>query len=69
MRYLVDIEMQMLVDSNLDAEDVAENLYARLCELAYSDEHLLQLSVFPKCLPPENDIEPLDSGDAAFQQA
>ena len=69
MRYLVDIEMQVLVDSDLDGEDVAENLYARLSELAYSDDHLLELSVFPRPLPPESDCEPLDSGDTAFQQA
>lgn len=69
MQYIVDIEMQMVVETDLDVEDLAENIYSQCAELAYSDDHLLELSVFPRPLPPVSTSEPLDSGDVSPAQA
>lgn len=68
MQYLVEVEMQLIVDSDLGGDDLAENMYAWLSELAYSEDHLLELSVYPQLLPPAIDSEPLDSGDSTLQQ-
>lgn len=68
-QFIVDVEMQLVVDSEDDAEHLAENIYARCAELAYSDDHLLELSVFPRPLPPVSTSGPLDSGNTPAPQA
>ena len=69
MQYIVEVEMQIVVETDLEAEDLAENIYAQCAELAYSDDHLLELSVFPRPLPPVSTSDPLDSGDLSPSQA
>lgn len=69
LQYLIEIEMQMIVDSDLEIDELAENVYARCAELAYSEEHLLDLSVIPSPLPPALDSEPLDLGNLPAEQA
>jgi hypothetical protein len=51
-QYIVDVRMQIVVDSIEDPETVAENVYAQCAELAYSEDHLLRLEVMPCPLPP-----------------
>lgn len=50
-QYIVDIRMQIVVESHGDAEAVAHNIYAQCSELAYSEDHLLRLEVTPCPLP------------------
>lgn len=50
-QYIVDVRLQLVVDSNDDPQDVAENIYAQCAEIAYSEDHLLRLEVMPCPLP------------------
>lgn len=59
-QYIVDIRMQIVVDSVEDPETVANNVYAQCAELAYSEDHLLRLEVMPCPLPPLTTSGPRD---------
>lgn len=67
-QYIVDVEMQFVVESREDVQNLAENIYARCSELAYSDDHILELSVYPRPLPPVTSIGPLDCGNTLTPQ-
>lgn len=68
-QYLVDIRMQIIVDSLDDPEHVANNVYAQCAELAYSEDHLLRLEVSPCPLPPMSTSGSPDSGNPPIAQA
>ena len=51
MQYLVTINAALVANWDYDPQDLAENIYAQACELARSEEHLLQLEVLPVPLP------------------
>jgi hypothetical protein len=68
-QYIVDVRLQIVVESVEDAEGVANNVYAQCAELAYSEDHLLRLEVMPCPLPPLTASEPRDFGDAPATQA
>lgn len=68
-QYIVDVRLQIVVESVEDAEGVANNVYAQCAELAYSEDHLLRLEVMPCPLPPLTTSGPRDFGDAPATQA
>lgn len=68
-QYLVDVKLQIVVESDLDPEDIAHNIYAQCAELAYSEDHLLRLEVYPCPLPPSISSGSLDSGHTPAPQA
>jgi len=51
-QYLVDVKLQFILDSYEDANEIAENVYSRCADFAYSEDHLLQLEVIPCPIPP-----------------
>jgi len=51
-QFLVDVKLQFILDSYEDPDDIAENIYARCSDFAYSEDHLLSLEVTPCPLPP-----------------
>jgi hypothetical protein len=74
MQYLVTISAVIVSEWNNDPEDLAANLYAQVCELAFSEDHLLQLEVLPVPLPkdasaftampaPRNDFDQKEGGE------
>lgn len=67
-QYLVEIKMQVVVESYDDIEDVGENVYAQCAELAFSDDHLLYLEVTPCPLPPPHSSGSPDHGDLPAHQ-
>ena len=68
-QYIVDIRMQIVVDSHKDPQHVAENVYAQCAELAYTEDHLLRLEVMPCPLPPLSSSGSPDSGYTPVAQA
>jgi hypothetical protein len=52
LQYLVDVKLQFVLDSCDEPSDIAEDIYSRLADFAYSEDHLLQLEVIPCPLPP-----------------
>ena len=68
-QYIVDIRMQIVVDSHKDPQHVAENVYAQCAELAYTEDHLLRLEVIPCPLPASSSSGPPDSGHPPVAQA
>lgn len=68
-QYIVDVRMQIVVDSIEDPETVAENVYAQCAELAYSEDHLLRLEVMPCPLPPLTTSGSRDNGNTPAAQA
>ena len=68
-QYIVDVRMQIVVESVEDAEGVANNVYAQCAELAYSEDHLLRLEVMPCPLPPLTTSGSRDLGDTPTAQA
>jgi hypothetical protein len=53
MQYLVSVNACIVAEWNGDPQDLAENIYAQASEIAYSEEHLLQLEVAPVPIPSE----------------
>jgi hypothetical protein len=51
-QYLVDVKLQFILDSFDDPNEIAENIYARCADFAYSEDHLLLLEVIPCPIPP-----------------
>jgi|GEM_PF-3091937 len=67
-QYVVDVRLQIVVESDEGPEDIAHNIYARCAELAYSEDHLLRLEVFPCPLPPPIASGSPDSGYPPVKQ-
>ncbi len=68
-QYIVDVRLQIVVESVEDAEGVANNVYAHCAELAYSEDHLLRLEVIPCPLPPITSSGSRDNGNTPAAQA
>jgi hypothetical protein len=68
-QYIVDVRLQIVVESVEDSEGVANNVYAQCAELAYSEDHLLRLEVIPCPLPPITSSGSRDNGNTPAAQA
>jgi len=67
-QYLVDVKLQFILDSYEEPDDIAENIYARCADFAFSEDHLLQLEVIPCPLPPISTDESRDLRNSPVEQ-
>jgi hypothetical protein len=59
MQYLISINAVIVAEWDNDPEDLAENIYAMVTEIAASEDHLLQLEVAPVPLPQDSSAFPV----------
>jgi hypothetical protein len=59
VQYLVSVNAVIVAEWNADPEDLAENIYAMVTEIAASEDHLLQLEVAPVPLPQDSSASPV----------
>lgn len=67
-QYLVDVKLQFILESWDDPNEIADNIYARCADFAFSEDHLLQLEVIPCPLPPISPDGTRDLRNAPAQQ-
>jgi hypothetical protein len=68
VQYLVDVKLQFILDSLDDPNEIADNIYARCADFAFSEDHLLELEVTPCPLPPISSDGTRDLRNAPAQQ-
>jgi|Wag4MinimDraft_6_1082665.scaffolds.fasta_scaffold12498_5 hypothetical protein len=67
--HLVDVKARLIIESDVDEEELAGNLCARIEEYLRSNEKIIDIEIENTLLPLDDDDGSRDSGSRADPQA